>query len=185
MKAKQRCDWSINEILNNYHDNEWGIPNHDDNYIFEMLLLENMQAGLNWLTILQKRDEFKSAFNNFDYKIIAIYQENKIEELMSNSQIIRNKLKINAAISNAEAFVKIQSEFGSFDKYIWSFTNNKQIINDWNSIAELPAQTELSNAVSKNLKKRGFKFVGPVIVYSFLQAIGIINDHLNRCFCKK
>ncbi|ATQ35434.1 DNA-3-methyladenine glycosylase [Mesoplasma entomophilum] len=184
MSNKQRCDWSLNEILNNYHDNEWGKVNHNDDYIFEILFLENMQAGLNWLTILLKRKEFKKAFDNLDYKIIAKYDQSKFDELITNSGIIRNKLKIKSASSNAIAFINVQKEYGSFDKYIWSFTNNKQIVNNWKLISDLPSQTELSVIISKDLKSKGFKFVGPVIVYSFLQAIGIIDDHLDKCFCK-
>ncbi|AVN64331.1 MULTISPECIES: DNA-3-methyladenine glycosylase I [Mesoplasma] len=184
MKNKQRCDWSSNAILNEYHDNEWGKITQNDDYIFELLILENMQAGLNWLTILLKREEFKKAFDNFDLEKIINYDENKINQLMNNKGIIRNKLKIKSAISNAKAFKEIQIQFGSFYNYISTFTNNKQVINNWNSISEVPAESNLSNTISVDLRKRGFKFVGPVIVYSFLQAIGIIDDHLNKCFCK-
>ncbi|ATI73922.1 DNA-3-methyladenine glycosylase I [Mesoplasma florum] len=184
MEDKQRCDWSSNAILNEYHDNEWSKITQNDDYIFELLILENMQAGLNWLTILLKREEFKKAFDNFELKKIISYDENKINELMNNNGIIRNKLKIKSVISNAKAFKEIQIQFGSFYNYIWTFTNNKQVINNWNSIDEVPAESDLSKTISVDLRKRGFKFVGPVIVYSFLQAIGIIDDHLNKCFCK-
>ncbi|ASZ09033.1 DNA-3-methyladenine glycosylase I [Mesoplasma chauliocola] len=182
MKNIQRCDWSKNEVLNKYHDNEWCQINHNDNFIFEMLILENMQAGLNWLTILLKREHYRKALDNFNYQKIAKYNENKFNELLENECLIRNKLKIKAIINNAQKFIEIQNEFGSFNSYIWSFVNNEQVQNKWITISEIPAQTELSVIISNNLKKRGFKFVGPVIVYSFLQAIGIIDDHISICF---
>ena len=180
-----RCPWAKSENDIAYHDTEWGVPSHDDSYIFEMLILEGFQAGLSWNLILNKRENFRSAFDNFDYKKIAKYDENKLAELSENKGIVRNKLKIAASVKNALAFMEVQKEFGSFDKYIWNFTDNKQIINNWKEISEAPATTELSDKISKDLKKRGFKFVGSTIVYSFLQAIGIVDDHLISCPYKK
>jgi DNA-3-methyladenine glycosylase I len=168
--------------MKQYHDKEWGVPNHDDESLFEFLILEGVQAGLSWNTILQKRENFRKAFDNFDYKKIALYKEEKIEELMNNSGIIRNRLKINAAITNAKAFLKIQKEFGSFDKYLWQFVNNTPIVNKFESLSELPSQTTESELMSKDLKKRGFKFIGPTICYAFMQAVGMVNDHLISCF---
>ena len=181
MIKQNRCPWAKGEKDIHYHDTEWGVPSHDDNYIFEMLILEGFQAGLSWNTILQKRENFRNAFDNFDYKIISEYNSKKIESLLEDSGIIRNKLKINSTATNAKAFMKIQEEFGSFSTYIWGFTNNKRIINKWKDISEVPATSDLSDKVSKDLKKRGFKFVGSTIVYSFLQALGIIDDHLISC----
>ena len=181
----KRCKWlnENNELYVYYHDHEWAVPNYDDNYMFEFLILESFQAGLSWETILNKRENFKKAFDNFDYKKIANYDENKINELMTNSGIIRNKLKIKAAINNAKIFMDIQKEFNSFSNYIWSFTNNKIIknIND-----DFKTTSELSDRVSKDLINRGMKFVGSTIIYSYLQAIGVINDHETTCaFYKK
>jgi len=176
---KTRCPWAKSENDIAYHDTEWGVPSHDDNYLFEMLILEGFQAGLSWNLILNKRENFRKAFDNFDYKKIAKYDEAKLAELAQNDGIVKNKLKIAASVKNALAFMEVQKEFGSFDKYIWNFTDNKQIINNWKEISEAPATTELSDKISKDLKKRGFKFVGSTIVYSFLQAIGIVDDHLN------
>lgn len=176
-----RCPWAKSENDIAYHDTEWGVPSHNDSYIFEMLILEGFQAGLSWNLILNKRENFRKAFDNFDYKKIAKYDETKLAELAENQGIVRNKLKIAASVKNALAFMEVQREFGSFDKYIWSFTDNKQIINMWEDVSEVPAATELSDKISKDLKKRGFKFVGSTIVYSFLQAIGIIDDHLISC----
>lgn len=176
------CDWAIgSEIEREYHDNEWGFESHDDRYLFEMLILEGAQAGLSWITILKKRENYKVAFDNFEPEIVAEYGQEKIEELMENAGIIRNRRKIESTIKNAKEFLKIQKEYGTFDKYIWSFTNGKQIVNNWERIEEMPAKSELSEKISKDLKKRGFNFVGPVIIYSYLQAIGIIDDHLNYC----
>ena len=180
-----RCPWAKSENDIAYHDTEWGVPSHDDNYLFEMLILEGFQAGLSWNLILNKRENFRKAFDNFDYKKIAKYDETKLAELAQNDGIVRNKLKIAASVKNALAFMEVQKEFGSFDKYIWNFTDNKQIINNWKEISEAPATTELSDKISKDLKKRGFKFVGSTIVYSFLQAIGIVDDHLISCPYKK
>ena len=184
MNNNNRCGWAKGEKDILYHDTEWGVPSHDDRYIFEMLILEGFQAGLSWNTILQKRENFRKAFDNFDYRKIGEYDETKLNELLQNQGIIRNRLKINSTVTNARAFMKIQEEFGSFAKYIWNFTDNKRIINKWKELSEVPATSELSDKISKDLKKRGFKFVGSTIIYSFLQAIGIIDDHLINCPCK-
>ena len=181
MDNHNRCGWAKGEKDILYHDTEWGVPSYDDGYIFEMLILEGFQAGLSWNTILQKRENFRKAFDNFDYKKIAKYDEKKLNDLMRNEGIIRNKLKINSTVTNAVSFMKIQKEFGSFSDYIWGFTDKKRIINKWKDLSEVPATTELSDKISKDLKKRGFKFVGSTIIYSFLQAIGIIDDHLASC----
>lgn len=176
-----RCRWVNlnNELYVKYHDEEWGVPSHNDNYLFEMLMLESFQAGLSWECILNKREDFRKSFDNFDYKKISNYGENKIDELMSNEKIVRNKLKIRSTIKNARIFIDIQKEFGSFDKYIWSFSNNKIIINKND---KFNPTSELSDRVSKDLKKRGMNFVGSTIIYSYLQAIGIINDHELKCY---
>ena len=181
---ENRCSWANNsEIYSKYHDEEWGRPLHDDQKLFEFLILEGMQAGLSWITILKKREAFRKAFANFDAKKVAAFGQDKIDELMQNQDIIRNKLKIEAAISNAKNFLKIVDEFGSFDTYIWKFVDNKPIVNHWTKLSDLPARTELSDLISKDLKKRGFKFVGSTIVYSHMQATGMVNDHLVSCFC--
>ena len=185
MNNNNRCGWAKGEKDILYHDTEWGVPSHDDGYIFEMLILEGFQAGLSWNTILQKRENFRKAFDNFDYSKIAEYNETKLKELLKNEGIIRNRLKINSTVTNALAFMKIQEEFGSFAKYIWNFIDNKRIINKWKELSEVPATSEISDKISKDLKKRGFKFVGSTIIYSFLQAIGIIDDHLISCPYKK
>lgn len=176
----KRCKWlnEKNEKYVYYHDHEWGVANYDDDYMFEFLILESFQAGLSWETILNKRENFRQAFDNFNYKKIANYDENKITELLNNSGIIRNKLKINAAIKNAKVFMEIQNEFNSFSNYIWSFTNNQVIKN---TDDKLKTRSELSDKISKDLIKRGMKFVGTTIIYSYLQAIGIINDHELDC----
>ena len=175
-----RCKWVNlkNELYVKYHDNEWGVPSHDDRYLFEMLLLESFQAGLSWECILNKRENFKKAFDNFDYKKIANYNEDKVSKLCLDSGIIRNKLKINASINNAKIFMKIQEEYGTFDKYIWHFTDGIQVVN---TNDEFKTTSELSDTISDDLKKRGMKFVGSTIIYSYLQAIGIINDHELNC----
>ncbi len=179
----KRCKWAdYNDLMKEYHDKEWGTPQHDDKMLYELLILEGMQAGLSWNTVLQKRGNFRKAFDDFDYKKIIKYKENKIEELMRNGGIIRNRLKIQSVITNAKSFIKIQEEFGSFNKYIWDFVNHKSVHNAWNKLEELPPNTELSNRISKDMKKRGFKFIGTTIIYSFLQAIGIVNDHTIDCF---
>ncbi|WP_334096292.1 glutamine-hydrolyzing GMP synthase [Helicobacter typhlonius] len=188
VREKVRCPWATDKdeaarkLYEDYHDNEWGVPLHEDKKLFEFLLLEGFQAGLSWITILKKREHFRAAFDDFDYHKIITYDESKIESLMHNEGIIRNRAKIESAISNAKAFLAVQREFGSFDKYIWGFVNHKPIINTFESIADLPATTPLSDTISKDLKKRGFKFVGSTIVYAFMQAVGIVNDHLTSCF---
>ena len=178
-----RCKWCNlkNEKYIEYHDKEWCKSNFEDKYLFEMLILESFQAGLSWECVLNKREDFRKAFDNFDIEKICNYNDEKIHELLKNEKIIRNKLKINSTATNAKAFMKIQEEFGSFSTYIWGFTNNNRIINKWKYISEVPATSDLSDKVSKDLKKRGFKFVGSTIVYSFLQALGIIDDHLISC----
>ena len=185
MKETVRCGWANKDSEREYHDNEWGVPSHDDSYIFEMLILEGFQAGLSWVTILNKRENFRKAFDNFDYNKIKDYKQDKIDELLKNDGIVKNKLKVNSTVENAKAFIKVQEEFGSFDKYIWGFVNNKQIVNKWKDMKELPAKTELSDKISKDMKKRGFKFVGSTIIYSYLQAVGIIDDHIVTCSFKK
>lgn len=183
MKLIKRCKWAeFSELMKKYHDEEWGTPVHDDKVHFEFLILEGAQAGLSWSTILQKRENFRKAYDNFDYRKIAQYNEQKVEKLLNNPDIIRNKLKINAAISNAKAILKIQEEFGSFDRYIWRFVNNTPIDNKFGTLEELPSKTTISEKISQDLKKRGFKFIGPTIIYSFMQAVGMTNDHTTDCF---
>ncbi|WP_326910178.1 DNA-3-methyladenine glycosylase I [Sedimentibacter sp. MB31-C6] len=178
-----RCPWCGNdELYVKYHDEEWGVPVHDDKKHFEFLVLESAQAGLNWLTVLRKRENYRKAYDDFDVNKVSNYDENKINELMQNAGIIRNRRKIEASVNNAKCFIEIQEEFGSFDKYIWSFVNNKVVVNHWNDISQVPANSELSDKVSKNLKSRGFKFLGTTIIYAHLQATGLINDHLTSCF---
>lgn len=179
-KEKRRCKWVNlkNPIYINYHDNEWGVPNYDDSYMFEFLVLESFQAGLSWECVLNKREEFRKAFDNFDYNKISKYDEKKVEELCGNSGIIKNKLKINASINNAKIFIQIQKEYGSFSNYIWGFSNNEIIKNVDDNFK---ITSELSDRVSKDLKRRGMKFVGSTIIYSYLQAVGIINDHELEC----
>ncbi len=182
-KNKIRCDWAGNDALyQNYHDLEWGIPVYDDARLFEFIILETFQAGLSWITILRKRENFRLAFDQFDYQKIAKYTEEKELELIQNQGIIRNKLKIKAAISNAQSFLKIQKEFGSFSKYLWAFVDGKQIQNKFKTMSELPTNTPLSDTISKDLKKRGFKFVGSTVIYAHMQACGMVNDHLTSCF---
>lgn len=183
MMKKHKCGWCIGDSLyESYHDNEWGVPLHDERLLFEFLVLETFQAGLSWITILKKRENFRLAFDNFDYKIVAQYNDTKKEELLQNAGIIRNKLKVNSAISNAQNFMKIQEEFGSFDSYVWGFVDGKPIINTWKHHKDCPATTEISDLLSKDLKKRGFKFVGSTVIYAFMQAIGMVNDHTVDCF---
>ena len=178
-----RCEWVKNEPLEiAYHDREWGVPLHDDQKLFEFLILEGAQAGLSWTTILRKRDNYRKAFESFDPAQVARYERKKKEELLQNSGIIRNRLKIESAILNAQKFLAVQEEFGSFDTYIWQFVNREPIQNQWTSLAEVPARTEVSDAMSKDLKKRGFKFVGSTICYAFMQAVGMVNDHRVDCF---
>ncbi|MBL7045312.1 MAG: DNA-3-methyladenine glycosylase I [Parcubacteria group bacterium] len=185
MKKQNRCDWSIyggNELMTKYHDEEWGVPVHEDRHLFEVLILDGAQAGLSWSTILNKRGNYRKAFDNFDVKKIAKYDAKKVKELLGNAGIVRNKLKIASAIRNAKVFIEIQKEFGSFDKYIWGFTKGKSVKNKWKSMKEVPATTELSDTISKDLKKRGMNFVGSTIIYAVLQTIGMVNDHEIGCF---
>lgn len=180
---KHRCGWCEGDSLyEDYHDNEWGVPVKDDETLFEFLILETFQAGLSWITVLKKRENFRKAFDNFDYKKIANYGQNKIDELLDNPGIIRNKLKVNATISNAQAFMEVQKEFGSFSTYIWKFVDGKPIKNKLQNYKEGPANTPLSDAISKDLKKRGFKFVGSTVIYAQMQATGMVNDHEVSCF---
>lgn len=186
MKNLTRCPWpKDDELMIKYHDEEWGVPVHNDRKLFEFLLLEGFQAGLSWRTILHKRKNFRKAFDNFDFNKIAEYDKRKINSLMKDEGIIRNKLKIQAAVTNAKAFIQIRKEFGTFDKYIWSFVNYKPIINKFKSSEELPARTELSDKISDDLKKRGFKFVGSTVIYAHMQATGMVNDHLVSCYRHK
>src|SRR5215210_5864974 len=178
---KNRCSWATNDLNIPYHDAEWGVPVHDDNKLFEFLILDGAQAGLSWDTILRKREAYRSAFDNFDPAKVARYTDAKAGKLLTNEGIIRNRLKIASAVSNAKAFLKIQKEFGSFDKYIWTFVGGKPIVNKLKG-GDVPAQTEMSDAISKDLKKRGFSFVGSTIMYAFMQATGMVNDHLVSCF---
>ena len=181
-----RCSWAGNNpIYIDYHDNEWGRPVHDDKKLFEMLILEGMQAGLTWITILNKREAFRVAFDGFDPNKVALYCDTKIQELMENEGIIRNRLKVASAVTNAKAFLSIIDEYGSFDKFIWGYVNYKPIINHWEKHEDLPANTPLSDKISKDLKKLGFKFVGSTIIYAFMQAIGMVNDHITECFVNK
>ena len=182
METKLRCArCEKDDLYRDYHDNEWGKPVYDDDKLFEFLILETFQAGLSWYTILKKRENFRKAFDNFDYKKVAQYNEEKVEELLQDAGIIRNKLKVRGTISNAIAFMEVQKEFGSFSKYIWNFTDGKPIENNRKSLREVPSTTPLSDAISKDLKKRGFKFVGSTVVYAHMQATGMVNDHLVDC----
>ena len=190
MKQKPRCPWpSDDKLMIQYHDKEWGVPVHNDRKLFEFLLLEGFQAGLSWKTILHKRENFRKAFDNFDFNKIAKYDKRKINSLLKDAGIIRNKLKIESTVKNAKAFIEVRKEFGTFDKYIWGFVNGKPIKNNFTSLKELPARTDLSDLISKDLKNRGFNFVGSTIVYAHMQATGMVNDHLVSCFrhneCKK
>ena len=181
-----RCAWcEKDDLYRKYHDEEWGFPVYEDQKLFEFLILETFQAGLSWYTILKKRENFKLAFDDFDYKKVALYSEDKIEELLQDAGIIRNQLKIRSAVSNAVAFMKVQDEFGSFSKYIWEFTDGKPIQNNRQSLKEVPATTSLSDAISKDLKKRGFKFVGSTVVYAHMQATGMVDDHVASCWKKQ
>ena len=180
---KPRCAWPMNdELMIAYHDHEWGVPVHNDRKIFEFMVLDAFQAGLSWSTILKKRDNFRAAFNNFEPEIIAKYNQDKINNLLQDAGIIRNKAKINATVCNANAFLEIQKEFRTFDRYIWQFVGNQPIINKWKKMAEIPAKSPEAEAMSVDLKKRGFSFAGPTICYAFMQAAGMVNDHEIRCF---
>ncbi len=183
MQIITRCNWyEKDDLYRNYHDTEWGQPSHDDHHLFEHLILETFQAGLSWYTILAKRENFRKAFDNFNAALIANYNAEKIEELMQNPAIIRSKGKINAAINNAGLYLDCVKEFGSFSKYIWQFTNFKTIENNWSSVKELPAISPESDAMSKDMKKRGFKYIGSTTCYAYMQSVGMVNDHLQSCF---
>jgi DNA-3-methyladenine glycosylase I len=178
----RRCAWARDELSIVYHDTEWGVPLHDDRALFELLILEGAQAGLSWITILKKRDAYRAAFNRFDARKVARYDERKIAALLANPGIVRNRLKIRAAVQNAQAFLAVQKEFGSFDGYIWQFVGGQPLVNRWRRTDQLPSRTEHSDAMSKDLAKRGFKFVGSTICYAFMQATGMVNDHLVSCY---
>jgi DNA-3-methyladenine glycosylase I len=180
---KTRCEWATSHPLYiEYHDNEWGTPLHDDQKLFEFLVLEGAQAGLSWITILKKRENYRTAFDDFDPRKVARYNQRKIAKLLNDPGIVRNRMKIEAAIQNARAFLQVQDEFGSFDQYIWQFVDGKPIVNRWKTLSEIPAQTPLSETISRDLIKRGFRFVGPTIVYAHMQATGIVQDHVVSCF---
>lgn len=179
----QRCGWSISDpLMIDYHDKEWGVPVHDDRTHFEMIVLDGAQAGLSWQTVLKKREAYREAFDNFDVRKVSRYDDKKISALLNNPGIIRNRLKINSAVVNAKAFLEVTEEFGSFDKYIWRFVGDRTIHNSWKSLNELPAKTSLSDGMSKDLRKRGFTFVGSTICYAYMQASGMVNDHTTECF---
>jgi DNA-3-methyladenine glycosylase I len=180
--AVQRCTWARDELSIVYHDTEWGVPLHDDRRLFELLILEGAQAGLSWITVLKKRDAYRAAFDRFDARKVARYDERKIAGLLANDGIIRNRLKIHAAVQNAKEFLAVQKEFGSFDQYLWQFMGGRPLVNRWKSTDQLPPRTEHSDALSKDLAKRGFKFVGSTICYAFMQATGMVNDHLVGCY---
>ncbi|WP_417144721.1 DNA-3-methyladenine glycosylase I [Raoultibacter massiliensis] len=183
MREKTRCSWAGGSPLCiDYHDNEWGRPLHCDDKLFEMLILEGMQAGLSWITILKKREAFREAFDEFDPNKVARYDEAKIQELLENKGIVRNRLKVHAAVANAKAFLEVQEKHGSFDAFIWSYVNHAPIMNHWKTMDEVPASTPLSDQISKDLKKLGFRFVGSTIIYAYMQAIGMVNDHVADCF---
>lgn len=180
---KKRCEWCGDDPLyQKYHDEEWGDPLHDDRLLFEFLILEGAQAGLSWITVLRKRENYRKAFDDFDYEKVATYDERKVEELLQDEGIIRNRLKINSAIRNAKVFIEIRKEFGSFDNYIWSFVDYKPRLNNFGSLKDIPARTELSDRISKDLKKKGMNFVGSTIIYAFMQATGIVYDHVESCY---
>jgi DNA-3-methyladenine glycosylase I len=182
MNSFMRCDWAKNDLAIAYHDAEWGVPQHDDRKLFEFLILEGAQAGLSWDTILRKRENYRAAFDDFDFQKIALYEAEKCAALLENEGIIRNRLKIASAVQNANAFLKIREEFGSFDAYLWKFVDGKPIKNARRNLGEVPARTGISDALSKDLKRRGFNFVGSTIMYAFMQACGLVNDHLVSCF---
>jgi len=182
LAEKIRCGWASNEISIPYHDREWGVPVHDDRTLFEFLILEGAQAGLSWNTILQKRENYRAAFDRFEVKRVARYDQRKTQQLLANPGIVRNRLKIAATVTNAKSFLRVQDEFGSFDRYIWQFVDGKPRLNAWKSMRQVPARTAQSDAMSKDLKRRGFNFVGSTICYAFMQAVGLVNDHLVTCF---
>jgi DNA-3-methyladenine glycosylase I len=177
-----RCDWAKNELAILYHDREWGVPQHNDRVLFEFLVLEGAQAGLSWDTILKKRENYRAAFDGFDPKKIARYNQRRLDSLMRNQGIVRNRLKLSSAVRNAKAFLQVQEDFGSFDSYVWQFVGGKPRLNARKRLGELPARTAESDALSKDLKKRGFTFVGSTICYAFMQAVGMVNDHIVTCF---
>ncbi len=184
MNDKVRCSWAQgSQLEKDYHDNEWGVPVHDDRELFEYLNLESAQAGLSWITILNKRKNYQEAFDNFDIETVSNYDDAKIAELLDNSGIVRNKLKVNATVNNAKRVIEVQKEFGSFDAYIWQFVGGKPLVNQWKDVSEVPSSTAISDAMSKDLKKRGFKFIGTTICYAYMQATGMVNDHVVDCFC--
>ncbi len=179
----KRCDWATaNDLMKKYHDEEWGVPSHSDLKLFEFLVLEGFQAGLSWQIVLNKREAFRKAFDNFDPQKVAKYDKKKLDELIQNKAIIRNKMKIAATVNNAQRFLEVQKEFGSFDNYIWGFVNHKPIVNSFKSMKEVPAKTPVSDKISTDLKKRDFKFIGSTVVYAHMQATGMVNDHLVSCF---
>lgn len=182
MAEKTRCGWAKGELDVLYHDTEWGVPVHDDRVLFEFLTLEGAQAGLSWSTILKKREGYRKAFADWDVAKIAKFTEKEEQVLRGNAEIVRNKLKISSTVTNARAFLKVQKEFGSFDKYIWQFVHGKPIVNQWNSLKDLPASSPVSDGMSKDLKRRGFRFIGTTICYAFMQAVGMVNDHVEGCF---
>jgi DNA-3-methyladenine glycosylase I len=183
--VKQRCGW-VNEdpLYLDYHDHEWGVPVHDDQKLFEMLILEGAQAGLSWYTVLKKRENYRKAFDSFDPQLIAAYDEHKVDQLLQNKGIIRNRLKIESVVTNARLFLKTKTEFESFDAYIWQFVGGSPKVNHWQDLHEVPARTEISDAMSKDLKRRGYKFVGSTICYAYMQATGMVNDHVQSCFLR-
>ncbi|MCL2638335.1 MAG: DNA-3-methyladenine glycosylase I [Oscillospiraceae bacterium] len=189
MSEKFRCEWCREggdlPLYIDYHDNEWGRPVHDERTLFEFLILEGAQAGLSWLTVLKKRENYRKAFDNFELAKVALYDDKKIAELLNNEGIIRNRLKINSAVINAKLFLEIAEKHGSFDKFIWNYVDDKPIIGLWDSVWDIPATTAISDRISKDLKKMGFKFVGSTIIYAFMQATGMVNDHVNNCFVYK
>lgn len=185
MANLQRCAWAKSEPNLSYHDKEWGVPVHDDRLLFEFLILEGAQAGLSWETILKKRDAYRKAFDNFDPLRVARYTPARVEKLMKNAGIVRNRLKIESTIDNAKAFLRVQKELGSFDAYVWSFVDGKPQSNDWKRHGDVPATSPASDALSKDLKRRGFRFVGSTIIYAFMQAVGMVDDHTVDCFCKR
>ena len=181
-RSRIRCGWARGDLSVRYHDEEWGFPLHDDRRLFEFLILEGAQAGLSWNTILSKRENYRSAFEGFDPQIVARFERKKIQQLLRNDGIIRNRLKIASAIQNAKLFLRVQQEFGTFDRYIWQFVNGQPKVNSWKTLPQIPARTPESDAMSKDLKRRGFNFVGSTICYAFMQAVGMVNDHLVSCF---
>ncbi len=182
MKERQRCGWAKDDLMIEYHDREWGVPVHDDRLLFEFLILEGAQAGLSWSTILRKRPAYRAAFDGFDPRKVARYSEARMAKLLANDGIVRNRLKIASAVCNAKAFLAVQKEFGSFDRYLWDFAGGKPLQNRPRRIEDVPARTDLSDALSKDLKRRGFRFVGSTICYAFMQAVGIVNDHVADCY---